>query len=109
MPIKRNEFTMHQKTVQQTLLMLYFLLSYNGVEGQKKLSKLEDAELEKQLKSLNKPAVKTVKTKYEDTYDCVDFYKQRAFDHPLLKDHNFHPKAYLYSLFISLSFCSYWI
>ncbi|KAK4728704.1 hypothetical protein R3W88_021692 [Solanum pinnatisectum] len=83
---------MHQKTVQQTLLMLYFLLSYNGVEGQKKLSKLEDVELEKQLKSLNKPAVKTVKTKYGDTYDCVDFYKQRAFDHPLLKDHNFHPK-----------------
>ncbi|WMV43852.1 hypothetical protein MTR67_037237 [Solanum verrucosum] len=54
---------MHQKTVQQTLLMLYFLLSYNGVEGQKKLSKLEDAELEKQLKSLNKPAVKIVKMK----------------------------------------------
>ncbi|XP_015158678.1 uncharacterized protein [Solanum tuberosum] len=67
------------------------------MEGQKKLSKLEDAELEKQLKSLNKPAVKTVKlkieqTKYGDTYDCVDFYKQCAFDHPLLKDHNFHPE-----------------
>ncbi|KAG5593158.1 hypothetical protein H5410_043672, partial [Solanum commersonii] len=100
MPIKRNEFRMHQRTVQQTLLILYFLLSYNRVEGQKKPSKLEDAELEKQLKLLNKPAVKTVKTKYGDTYDCVDFYKQRAFDHPLLKDHNFHPKAYLYSLFI---------
>ncbi|XP_049378498.1 uncharacterized protein LOC125843310 [Solanum stenotomum] len=92
MPIKRNEFRMHQRSVQQTLLILYFLLSYNRVEGQKKLSKLEDAVLEKQLKILNKPAVKTVKTKYGDTYDCVDFYKQRAFDHPLLKDHNFHPK-----------------
>ncbi|KAH0750706.1 hypothetical protein KY290_029938 [Solanum tuberosum] len=31
------------------------------IYGQKKLSKLEDAELEKQLKSLNKTAVKTVK------------------------------------------------
>ncbi|XP_027774028.1 uncharacterized protein LOC107024541 [Solanum pennellii] len=72
--------------------MLYFMLSYNRVEGQKNLSKFENAELEKQLKILNKPAVKTVKTKYGDTYDCVDFYKQRAFDNPLLKDHNFHPK-----------------
>ncbi|XP_059318791.1 protein neprosin-like isoform X2 [Lycium ferocissimum] len=92
MPLKRNEFRMHQQIVQQTLLMLYFLLSYNGAQGEEKLSKLEEAELEKQLKLLNKPAVKTVKTKYGDIYDCVDFYKQRAFDHPLLKDHNFYPK-----------------
>ncbi|XP_028098186.1 uncharacterized protein LOC114297907 [Camellia sinensis] len=27
---------------------------------------------------------------YGDTYDCVDFYKQPAFDHPLLKNHTFH-------------------
>ncbi|KAK4728720.1 hypothetical protein R3W88_021708 [Solanum pinnatisectum] len=53
---------------------------------------LEDMELEKQLQFLNKPTIKTVKTKYGDTYDCVDFYKQHAFDHPLLMDHNFHPK-----------------
>ncbi|XP_009798164.1 protein neprosin-like isoform X2 [Nicotiana sylvestris] len=32
------------------------------------------------------------KTKYGDTYDCVNFYKQPAFDHPLLKNHDFHPK-----------------
>ncbi|XP_070055801.1 protein neprosin-like [Nicotiana tomentosiformis] len=129
-----NEFRMHQRIVQQTLLMLYFLLSYNGVQGEKNLSKLEDAELEKQLKLLNKPAVKIAKggktillchmvfgqkalqwlnfsksnvlkffrkrsslltvvfTKYGDIYDCIDFYKQHAFDHPLLKDHNYHPK-----------------
>nr|XP_016469348.1 PREDICTED: uncharacterized protein LOC107791743 [Nicotiana tabacum] len=48
--------------------------------------------MEKQLKLLNKPAVKTIKTIYGDTYDCVDFYKQPAFDHPLLKNHNFHPQ-----------------
>ncbi|CAN0841355.1 hypothetical protein LINGRAHAP2_LOCUS3245, partial [Linum grandiflorum] len=28
-------------------------------------------------------------TKYGDWYDCVDFYKQPAFDHPLLKDHKY--------------------
>lgn len=41
--------------------VLYVLLSYNGVQGEKKLSKLEDSELEKQLKLLNKPTVKTIK------------------------------------------------
>ncbi|KAJ8526904.1 hypothetical protein K7X08_029381 [Anisodus acutangulus] len=81
-----------QRIVRQTLLVLYFLLSYDGIQGELKLSKLEDSELEKQLKLLNKPAVKTIKTKYGDTYDCVNFYKQPAFDHPLLKNHNFHPK-----------------
>ncbi|KAG5592212.1 hypothetical protein H5410_042726 [Solanum commersonii] len=43
--------------------------------GETKLSKLEDIEMEKQLKLLNKPAVKTI---------------EPAFDHPLLKNHNFH-------------------
>ncbi|XP_060211058.1 protein neprosin-like isoform X2 [Lycium barbarum] len=81
-----------QRIVRQTLLVLYFLLSYDGVQGEIKLSKLEDLEMEKQLKLLNKPAVKTIKTKYGDTYDCVDFYKQPAFDHPLLRNRNFHPK-----------------
>lgn len=51
----------HQKIVQQTLLVLYFILSYNGVHGKIKLSKSEDLELEKQLKLLNKSAIKTIK------------------------------------------------
>ncbi|RVX09192.1 hypothetical protein CK203_013887 [Vitis vinifera] len=33
-----------------------------------------------------------MQTKYGDIYDCVDFYKQPVFDHPLLKKHNFHPE-----------------
>ncbi|XP_060210225.1 protein neprosin-like [Lycium barbarum] len=67
------------------------LVSYDGVKGEMKLSKLEELALEKQLKLLNKPSVKTIKTGWGDTYDCVDFYKQPAFDHPSLKNHNFHP------------------
>jgi len=57
--------------VQQTLLVLYFLLSYNGVQGEKKLSKLEDSELEKQLKLLNKPAVKTIKVCMLAESQCI--------------------------------------
>ncbi|XP_075107076.1 protein neprosin-like [Nicotiana tabacum] len=83
---------MNQKVKRQTLLVLYFLLlSYNGVQGEtKRYSELEDLELEKQLKLLNKLAVKTIKTTYGDLYDCVNFYKQPAFDHPMLQNHNFH-------------------
>ncbi|KAG5554161.1 hypothetical protein RHGRI_011885 [Rhododendron griersonianum] len=31
-----------------------------------------------------------MQTEYGDIIDCVDFYKQPAFDHPLLKNHTFH-------------------
>ncbi|KAJ0099150.1 hypothetical protein Patl1_22184 [Pistacia atlantica] len=59
-----------------------------GVEGRTLLSKEEeDEEIEQQLKALNKPALKTIKTEHGDIIDCVDIYKQPAFDHPLLKNH----------------------
>ncbi|XP_057976073.1 protein neprosin-like, partial [Malania oleifera] len=50
-------------------------------------------EIESRLKRVNKPAVKTIRTEYGDIYDCIDFYKQPAFDHPLLKNHNYHPQV----------------
>nr|XP_016457079.1 PREDICTED: uncharacterized protein LOC107780970 [Nicotiana tabacum] len=74
------------------VLAISLLLSCNEVQGRTKLSYLEDLELEKQLKLLNKPAVKSIKTKYGDIYDCVNFYQQPAFDHPLLQNHTFHPQ-----------------
>ncbi|XP_031284654.1 uncharacterized protein LOC116143343 [Pistacia vera] len=58
--------------------------------GQGKIRALsieENLELERELASLNKPAVKTIRTIYGDIYDCVDQYKQPSLDHPLLKDH----------------------
>ncbi|CAL1363474.1 unnamed protein product [Linum trigynum] len=50
---------------------------------------LSDQELERQLELLNKPFVTTIQTKYGEEYDCVDFYQQPAFDHPLLKEHKY--------------------
>ncbi|KAI3881015.1 hypothetical protein MKX03_037593 [Papaver bracteatum] len=47
----------------------------------------EDFELEQQLKILNKKPIKTIITKFGDIVDCIDIYKQPAFDHPLLKHH----------------------
>lgn len=51
----------HRRDTLQILLVLYFLLSYDGVQGEIKLSKLEELALDKQLKLLNKPAIKTFK------------------------------------------------
>ncbi|KAF6172846.1 hypothetical protein GIB67_035400 [Kingdonia uniflora] len=39
----------------------------------------DDIELDKQLKLLNNPVVKTIKTEHSAIFDCVDIYKQPAF------------------------------
>ncbi|CAI0381653.1 unnamed protein product [Linum tenue] len=42
----------------------------------------------KQLSCLDK-SVATIQTIHGDTYNCVHFYKQPAFNHPLLKNRKF--------------------
>ncbi|XP_042507784.1 uncharacterized protein LOC122083914 [Macadamia integrifolia] len=84
-------------TVESILILFIICLvfSHNRVEGGKGISRQEedeDLELERQLKLLNKPAVKSIKTEYGDIYDCVDIKKQPAFDHPLLKNHTIQMK-----------------
>ncbi|KAF8400322.1 hypothetical protein HHK36_013619 [Tetracentron sinense] len=73
------------------LILFVFAISLawssHGVEGETRISEEEDAEFERQLKIINKPAIKVIKTHYGDIYDCVDINKQPAFDHPLLKNH----------------------
>ncbi|XP_034709746.1 uncharacterized protein LOC117932578 [Vitis riparia] len=64
-----------------------FLLIIVDVDGAWTISKEEDMELEKQLKILNKPAVKTIRTNSGQIFDCVDIHKQPSLDHPLLKNH----------------------
>ncbi|KAJ1430343.1 hypothetical protein SESBI_07834 [Sesbania bispinosa] len=46
-----------------------------------------EKEIEAKLKLLNKPAIRTIKSEDGDIIDCVDIYKQPAFDHPALKNH----------------------
>ncbi|KAJ4982336.1 hypothetical protein NE237_033173 [Protea cynaroides] len=70
-------------------LMTYLVLFKSGVDGDKSLPRNQEDE---ELKLLNKPAVKSIKTKYGDIYDCVDIKKQPAFDHPLLRNHTIQMK-----------------
>ncbi|KAI3893603.1 hypothetical protein MKW92_052273 [Papaver armeniacum] len=47
----------------------------------------DDIKIQRQLKILNKKPVKTIITEFGDAIDCIDIYKQPAFDNPLLKGH----------------------
>ncbi|WZZ48455.1 hypothetical protein YC2023_048562 [Brassica napus] len=53
----------------------------------KEFSDHQEIEVEKLLKLLNKPALKSIKSEDGDIIDCVPIHSQPAFDHPLLKNH----------------------
>ncbi|GAU31341.1 hypothetical protein TSUD_315510 [Trifolium subterraneum] len=75
--------------VSMLLLWVFFALCnllVLKVEARAYSSSLE-TEIEAKLKLLNKPAVKSIKSEDGDIIDCVDIYKQPAFDHPALKNH----------------------
>ncbi|XP_068640721.1 protein neprosin-like [Aristolochia californica] len=80
-------------TVKSTLLWLWICIILCDARI---LSRDKIFELRKQLKSLNKPAVKTIKTEDGDIFDCVDIHKQPALDHPLLKNHTVQTKPTLF-------------
>ncbi|KAI3843634.1 hypothetical protein MKX03_021034 [Papaver bracteatum] len=67
---------------------------YHGAEGLNNniISREEDLELDKKLKILNKPPLKSIQTEFGDTYDCINIYEQPAFDHPMLKNHKIQMK-----------------
>ncbi|KAF8379087.1 hypothetical protein HHK36_028516 [Tetracentron sinense] len=72
---------MNLKRITWLLLLCLSLCSSYGLE------EVEDMELERQLKLINKTPLKTIQTEYGDVIDCIDIHKQLAFDHPLLKNH----------------------
>ncbi|MCL7044656.1 hypothetical protein MKW94_026853 [Papaver nudicaule] len=77
------------KIVQFATFLVSLILTYHVVilvEGMV-LTKEEELNIERQLNILNKSPVKTMHAQWGDTYDCIEFQKQPAFDHPLLKDH----------------------
>ncbi|XXG48485.1 hypothetical protein AAC387_Pa02g2919 [Persea americana] len=68
-----------------SILLATCLVLISGAKGREKA--LTDLEIRRELKRLNKPAVKSIKSGDGHIIDCIDIYKQPAFDHPLLKNH----------------------
>lgn len=52
---------MHLRAKVQIVVAISLLLSYAKIEARQSLSMVEDLELERQLKLINKPAIKTIK------------------------------------------------
>uniref|UniRef100_A0ACD5Z7P6 Uncharacterized protein n=1 Tax=Avena sativa TaxID=4498 RepID=A0ACD5Z7P6_AVESA len=73
---------MKRQALIMAMLLLFFLSSSRG-----RCSIFSEDDIERELKMLNKPYVISFKDNYGVVFDCVDIYKQPAFDHPLLKDH----------------------
>ncbi|KAF8380230.1 hypothetical protein HHK36_027712 [Tetracentron sinense] len=76
-----------KKVILLVFVTFSLISSRDVVTGRRGLSKEEDWDLDRQLKFINKPAAKSIQTKYGDILDCIDINKQLAFDHPLLKNH----------------------
>ncbi|KAI3958124.1 hypothetical protein MKW98_020766 [Papaver atlanticum] len=88
---------MENYTLLSVFVAMVFVLNLEifEVDGRQSISIEEDLEFERQLKILNKPPIKTIHSSWGDIYDCIDFYKQPAFDHPLLKNHKLQIKPNL--------------
>ncbi|XP_077210232.1 protein neprosin-like isoform X2 [Tasmannia lanceolata] len=75
--------TMGEHVSRWRRLMIVFLALMIGLSCAKEFPK----DVRKHLKRLNKPAVKSIKSKDGDVIDCVHISQQPAFDHPYLKNH----------------------
>ncbi|KAK7853109.1 hypothetical protein CFP56_036865 [Quercus suber] len=69
------------KKITLRLLFVIALLVLNNVGVNAEARKFS-SEINRKLKLLKKPTIKN-----GDIIDCVDIYKQPAFDHPALKNH----------------------
>ncbi|KAK8562590.1 hypothetical protein V6N13_018828 [Hibiscus sabdariffa] len=73
------------RSMKSVLLLLSVQIMFGLLHAV--ISEEENLEMERQLTVINKPPIKSFKTDYGDILDCIDIYKQHAFDHPLLKNH----------------------
>ncbi|XVF14730.1 hypothetical protein REPUB_Repub09cG0087000 [Reevesia pubescens] len=85
--------------VMLLILVLFFTEMAPITASRSSSPSTQNLEVQTQLKLLNKPAVKSIKSSDGDIIDCIKLTHQPAFDHPLLKNHtiqmtpNFHPEG----------------
>ncbi|XVF25079.1 hypothetical protein REPUB_Repub13aG0182900 [Reevesia pubescens] len=72
-------------------VVVYHMFSYIHVDGSSISSDLKTIQLAK-----HKGTIKTIQSEDGDVIDCVDIYKQPAFNHPLLSNHTIQMKPSSY-------------
>ncbi|XP_020518242.1 uncharacterized protein LOC110006600 [Amborella trichopoda] len=88
--------------------MIVVISTCHGVGGRANSGNDLEAKAEAHLKLLNKPAIKTIKSEDGDVIDCVDIYKQPAFDNPLLRNHTIQVLFYFLFAFIPCKLLFIW-
>ncbi|XXG45988.1 hypothetical protein AAC387_Pa02g0933 [Persea americana] len=90
---------MAKQICKKLMLVLVALVLFSVQEAATTAGRkiLTDLEIRKELRRLNKPAIKIIKSEDGDIIDCVDIYKQPAFDHPLLKNHTIQMRPSIYN------------
>ncbi|XP_062098504.1 protein neprosin-like [Humulus lupulus] len=87
-----------KSSVSSTLILIIFSLAVNldlfshYAKAATSITNQTLDEVDLKLKLLNKPPLKTIKSSDGDIIDCIDMYKQPAFDHPALKNHTIQMK-----------------
>ncbi|XP_042484246.1 uncharacterized protein LOC122064583 [Macadamia integrifolia] len=66
---------------------LVFIILIHGIVDGKLVHGEKLIEINKKLKQINRPAVRSIQSEDGDIIDCIDIYKQPAFDHPALRSH----------------------
>ncbi|KAI3847433.1 hypothetical protein MKW98_032759 [Papaver atlanticum] len=94
-----NSEIVHFAALLGSLIVTYHVvIVVEGIVDMKsRLTKQEELSIESQLNTLNKPPIKTMHAPWGDIYDCIEFHKQPAFDHPLLKNHKIEIKQEIVS------------
>ncbi|KAJ8643344.1 hypothetical protein MRB53_005092 [Persea americana] len=90
---------MAKQICKKLMLVLVALVLFSVQEAATTAGRkiLTDLEIRKELRRLNKPAIKIIKSEDGDIIDCVDIYKQPAFDHPLLENHTIQMRPSIYN------------
>ncbi|XP_021730434.1 uncharacterized protein LOC110697361 [Chenopodium quinoa] len=92
--LRNNNLWVLMRIIVVFLAFISKFVDCSSVEGRKEiiLSKEEDLALETRLKTLNKPPIISFQKDDGSIIDCIDIYKQPAFDHPKLKNHRLQMK-----------------
>ncbi|CAN8288632.1 unnamed protein product [Cochlearia groenlandica] len=74
-----------------------FVLIIAAIVARLKCSYMDDDEIDRILKKLNKPALKSIQSPDGDIIDCVHMKNHPIYDHPLFKNHTIQmrPSSYL--------------
>ncbi|XP_057525479.1 uncharacterized protein LOC130804867 isoform X1 [Amaranthus tricolor] len=76
----------YKRQVIELMTLILVFLATNPVQS---LRLISPSHQERMLaNSINKSVVMSFQTSYGDIFDCVEIYKQPAFDHPLLRHHS---------------------